>query len=81
MELPLVRLVNKFLFYFCSTSLSEKYFVSLSMFFFLFIFLMERVSLDFKGRRVKGELGHVFLLHKMWSYQHLISKKEDSLYK
>lgn len=79
MELPLVRLINKFLFYFCSTSLSEKYFLSLSMLFFLF--LMERVSLDFKGRRVKGELGLIFLLHTMWSYQHLISKKEDSLYK
>lgn len=44
MELPLVRLINKFLFYFCSTSLSEKYFLSLSMFFFLFFFNGESFS-------------------------------------
>lgn len=50
-------------------------------FFFLSLFFKNRLSLDFKGRCVKGKPSLIFLPLTMWSHQHLISKKEDSLYK
>lgn len=56
-------LINKeFLFYSLSTSPSNKtHLLSLNTLYLFIYSLMERVSLDFKGRCVKGEQGLIFL--------------------